>query len=88
MATAELRELRHRYKVAYTSYLSCVQALSDASQNGVWPSAEVVGKEEKAFEELKSIRQALLDALHAHVMKSSRQKSLRTERRAPDTEVC
>jgi hypothetical protein len=87
MATAELRELRHRYKVAYTSYLSCVQALSDASQNGIRPSAEVVGKEEKAFEELKFMRQALLDALHAHVMKSSRQNPVQTERRAPNPEV-
>jgi hypothetical protein len=32
MATKELRELRHRYKEAYTKYMSCVQALSDASQ--------------------------------------------------------
>src|SRR5688572_11545260 len=42
MATEELHELRHRYKTAYTAYLSCVRALSDASQNGVWPSAEVL----------------------------------------------
>ncbi len=35
MATKELRELRHKFKVAYTSYMHCVQAISDASQNGV-----------------------------------------------------
>jgi hypothetical protein len=36
MATKELRELRHKYKAAYTSYMHCVQALSDATQAGVW----------------------------------------------------
>jgi hypothetical protein len=66
MATEELRELRHRYKAAYTTYLSCVQALSAASQNGVWPSTEVLGQEERSLQELVFVRQALLDALYAH----------------------
>jgi hypothetical protein len=70
MATKELRELRHKYKAAYTAYLSCVQILSDASQNGVWPSAEVLGNEERAIQELNFARRALLDALYAHRMKS------------------
>jgi hypothetical protein len=66
MATKELRELRHKYKAAYTSYMQSVQALSDAAQAGVWPSAEVLKAEEAALNDLTFIRQALLDALHAH----------------------
>jgi hypothetical protein len=66
MATKELRELRHKFKEAYTSYMSSVQALSDASANGVWPSPEVLGKEERAHNELSFARQALLDPLYAH----------------------
>ena len=68
MATKELRELRHRYKTAYTSYMQSVQALSDASQQGVWPSAAIT-KEEQAFNELAFLRQALLDVLYIHTKK-------------------
>jgi hypothetical protein len=71
MATNELRELRHRYKVAYTSYMQCVQALSDASQNGSWPPTAVLQQEERSLNELTFVRQALLDALYAHSLKSS-----------------
>ena len=71
MATTELRELRHKYKAAYTGYLHCVQALSDASQHGQWPSAEVLRIEAQALQELNALRQALLDALYAHAMKGS-----------------
>ena len=71
MATKELRELRHKYKAAYTSYMQSVQALSDASQAGVWPAAEVLRVEEQALTELNFVRQALLDALHAHGAKGS-----------------
>jgi hypothetical protein len=70
MATKELRELRHKYKAAYTSYMHCVQALSDASQAGVWPSPEVLKLEEKALNELTTLRQDLLDALYAHSVKA------------------
>lgn len=66
MATKELRELRHRYKAAYTSYMQSVQALSEASQAGVWPAAEVLRVEEQALKDLNFVRQALLDALYAH----------------------
>ena len=66
MATKELRELRHRYKEAYTKYMSCVQALSDASQKGEWPPAETRLMEEQAFQELAELRQSLLDVLHAY----------------------
>jgi hypothetical protein len=71
MATKELRELRHKYKAAYTTYMQSVQALSDASQAGIWPSAEVLKVEEKALNELTFMRQALLDALYAHGGKGS-----------------
>jgi hypothetical protein len=69
MATKELRELRHKYKAAYTSYMHCVQVLSEATQQGVWPSAEVLRLEEQSLNELTFLRQALLDALYAHAMK-------------------
>ena len=72
MATKELRELRHKYKAAYTSYMHCVQALSDASQTGVVPSAAVLELEEKAFDELTVLRQALLDALQTHGVKANK----------------
>jgi len=71
MATKELRDLRHKYKAAYTGYMHSVQALSDASQHGVWPSAAVLQLEEKSLSELTFLRQALLDALYAHSQKSS-----------------
>jgi hypothetical protein len=71
MATKELSELRHKYKMAYTAYLSCVQALSEASHNGVWPSEDVLKQEETALNELKSTRQALLDELYAYSHKKS-----------------
>ena len=71
MATKELRELRHKYKVAYTGYMQSVQALSDATQAGVWPSVDVLKVEEKALNELTFIRQALLDALYAHGKKGT-----------------
>ena len=63
MATKELRELRHKYKAAYTSYMRCVQQLSNASQTGILPSAQVLELEAKAFDELTVLRQALLQAL-------------------------
>ena len=71
MATKELRDLRHKYKAAYTGYMHSVQALSDASQAGVWPPTAVLHLEEKAINELTFLRQALLDALYAHSMKGS-----------------
>jgi hypothetical protein len=74
VATKELRELRHKYKTAYTSYMHCVQLLSDASHAGVWPPADVLKTEEKVFNELTSLRQALLDALYAHSVKAQSNK--------------
>jgi hypothetical protein len=71
MATQGLRELRHQYKAAYTSYMHCVQALSDASHLGVWPTPEVLELEEQSLKELTDCRQALLDALHAHTQKKA-----------------
>ena len=72
MATKELRELRHKYKAAYTSYMHCVHALSDASLSGVMPSAEVLKLEQEALNELTVLRQALLDALYAHNAKAQK----------------
>ena len=63
MATNELRELRLKYKAAFTTYMRSVQALSEASQNGEAPTATVLKTEAKAFDELVSVRRALLEAL-------------------------
>jgi hypothetical protein len=71
MATKELRELRHKYKAAYTSYMHCVQALSEATQTGVWPPPDVLKLEDQALAELISLRQALLNALRAHTQKTA-----------------
>jgi hypothetical protein len=70
MATKELRELRHKYKVAYTNYMHCVQLLSDASRAGVWPPDDVLTTEEALLKELTVLRQALLDALYAQSVKA------------------
>jgi hypothetical protein len=54
---------RRRYHIAYTTYLSCLETLADASQRGESPSAEALKNEADAFNELTSTRQAFLDAL-------------------------
>lgn len=66
MVNNELRELRHQYKAAYTTYMRSVQALSDASQNGELPTAAVLKAEGRAFADLMAVRQALLEALQAY----------------------
>lgn len=66
MATKELRELRHRYKSAYTQYMSCVQALSDASTRGEWPPTDMVQREHATFAELAFVRHELLQKLKEH----------------------
>ena len=68
MATKELQTLRRQYKAAYKAYLASVQALSDASQRGEWPGEKVMTAEEKSFNELAFLRQALLGAMLAHTM--------------------
>ena len=45
--------------------MQCVQALSDASQDGVMPPASVLEAEENTFNDLTARRQALVDALSA-----------------------
>ena len=72
MATKELRELRHKYKAAYTSYMHCVQLLSDASHAGVWPSHDVLERENNILDELTALRRALLDALYAQAHSTAR----------------
>jgi hypothetical protein len=66
MATPELRTLRHKYKVAYTSYLNCVQLLSVASAKGECPPDPILDGEEKALTDLNACRKALLQALCRH----------------------
>jgi len=45
--------------------------LSDASEKGEWPTAEILRLEERALSELTLSREALLDGLHRHCAKSS-----------------
>ena len=73
MATKELRELRHKYKAAYTSYMHCVQLLSDVSHAGVWPAHDVIKLEQDLFNELTVLRQKLLDALLQHSKKNAKE---------------
>ena len=68
MATKELQTLRRHFNAAYKNYLASVKALADASERGEWPAEEVITAEEKAFNELAFLRQALLGALLAHAM--------------------
>ena len=80
MATKELRELRHRYKAAYTNYLHCVHEISDATQAGTWPDPEVLEREDQGYNEISFLRKALLDALRAHVMKTEIQGQASVQR--------
>jgi hypothetical protein len=66
MATKELKDLRGQYRAAYTAYMHCVQQLSEASQRGEWPAADVLNAEERALNNLNSFRNALLAALFKH----------------------
>jgi hypothetical protein len=72
MATKELRDLLAMYQHAYNTYMGCVEALSQATQHGVWPSAGVLGTEERALNELNVRRQALLDALYSHSRRANK----------------
>jgi hypothetical protein len=66
MAKKQLRELRHKYRDAYTAYLSHVQALFDASKEGAWPGDDVMVSEGNAFRQMDLFRQLLVDALVKH----------------------
>ena len=71
MATKELRELRHKYKAAYTTYLNCVQVLSDATERGVMPTQAVIEQEHAAFTELALVRHELWEKLREHTKAAS-----------------
>ena len=59
----ELLALRHRYRSAYTSYLSCVQALSDVALHASRPSRELIANEASSLKEVTEARKALLRAI-------------------------
>ena len=63
MPTKTIRDLRHKYKVAYTAYMSCVHALSDAGLRGEVPGKEILERERRAFDDIAETRKALLRAL-------------------------
>ena len=58
-----LRELRLRYKAAYTAYQSCVLALNEAASSGKPPSPELLRIEATALLELNDARAKRLAAL-------------------------
>ena len=68
MTTRELSELRHKYKTAYTTYMSCVHALSDACKGGNGLTEETRQREAAAFTELTTLRRALLVKLKEHAV--------------------
>ena len=66
MSTDKLRELRLKYKAAYTAYMNSVHTLSIASLNGDWPTVDEILADEKRFDRLARARRSLLDQLRAH----------------------
>jgi hypothetical protein len=66
MATNRLRELRHNYKAAYTTYMNCVHTLSIASLNGDCLTQTELLADERSFNALTLARRALIDALREH----------------------
>jgi hypothetical protein len=52
----QLRELRERYRVAYTAYMSCVDALTVLVSKREKAPAELMEKEAKALRELNEAR--------------------------------
>jgi len=64
---ATLLELRNRYRRAYTSYLSCVKALSDVALNATRPSQQLIDSEARSLEEMNEAREALLRAIFEQI---------------------
>src|SRR6187549_302159 len=60
---AALRDLRHRYNVAYTAYQSCVIALNEAALSGKKPAPELQEAEAKSLRELTEARRVQLAAM-------------------------
>src|SRR5215203_1514936 len=56
MSLKELAKFLHRYRAAYTAYLSCVHSMSDACQ-GRGSVEDILSAEEEAYDELGSARQ-------------------------------
>ena len=69
----ELYVLRHRYKDAYAAYADSVRALCYAAERGLWPDSQVLAAEDKAFDDLSHLRQALLRGLFARRIQTERQ---------------
>jgi hypothetical protein len=62
-----LLQLRHRYRRAYTSYLSCVKALSDVAVKATRPSQELLDSEASSLREMNEAREALLSAIFEQI---------------------
>jgi hypothetical protein len=63
VATKERRDLRHKYRTAYTSYMSCIHALSDASEQNGLPAKDIFEKEANGISELNAARDAFVEVL-------------------------
>ena len=61
----QLRTLKHKYKIAYEAYQSCVKALTEAARGGDKPSAKLLSKEAEALRALTDARAQLLAAIGA-----------------------
>lgn len=72
MSTSKLQELRHNYKVAYTSYMTCVHTLSIASLRGEWLTQDEIQADETAFNALTRSRLALFEELRECSERSKR----------------
>ena len=66
-----LLELRHRYRRAYTSYLSCVKALSDVALKATKPSPDLLASETRSLREMNEAREALLSAIFEQIESGS-----------------
>jgi len=62
---AYARELRLRYKAAFSAYQNCVVALAETALSGRTPSSELLMREAQALRELTEARSRMLDALAA-----------------------
>jgi hypothetical protein len=59
--------LRHRYRQAYTAYLSCVIALSDVALDGTKLTQDLIDNEARSLKEMNEAREALLAAIFAQI---------------------
>ncbi len=60
---AALRELRLKYKSAFSAHESCLQALTEAKLRGEEPARELVARETEALRAVNEARDRLIGAM-------------------------